>query len=190
MAVIPFWYPNPHQFDDQTFENPPNPWDYVALNGVVLPGIAKVKVGKGRKLDVKLPPASHGATITDRGYKPAPVEITLTQWTPSQNTLMQQLMSGANTLLSLEPKPNTSYQAPAYPIDHPATAMHGVTNVIIEDIEGPEDSSVKGAKEYRIKCLQFFPPPKLDATNTPKGTIAPQPNALTPTDPSTVPPSP
>lgn len=190
MATIPFWYPNPHQFDELSFENPPNPWDYCALGGVFLPGLAKVKVSKGRKLDVKQPPGSHGATITDRGYKPAPVEIVLTVWKPSQWTTMQALLSGAASI-SLEPKPNASYQAPAYPIDHPATAAHGITDVIIEDIEGPDESSrVKGAVDFKLKCLQFFPPPKVDATNTPKGTIASQPNALLPVDPSTVPPSP
>ena len=191
MAVIPFWYPNPHQFDDLTFENPANPWDVCTLNNVQLPGRAVVRVRKGRKLDVKQPPGSHGATITDRGYKPADVEITLIQWTPKQHTAMQALLNGSNTALNLEPAATSAYKAPAYPIDHPATAMRKVTSIIIEDIEGPdESSSVKGAKEYKLKCTQFFPPPKLNATNTPEGTIAPQPNALTAPDPSSAPPAP
>jgi len=191
MAFVPYWYPSPHQFDDATYDNPPNPWDQVALGGVMLPGLARVKVRKGRKLDVKQPPGSHGATITDRGYKPAQVDIHLTVWTYAQWQALQSLFDGSNAALTLEPKPNTSYAAPAYPIDHPATAMRQVSSIIIDEIEGPEpSSSMKGAVEFSFKCTQFFPPPKQNATNTPKGTIAPQPNALTPPDPSSSPPAP
>lgn len=188
MANIPYWYPNPHQFDDLTFESPANPWDVCSLNGVVLPGLSKVKVGKGRKLDVKQPPGSHGATITDQGYKPAPVEIIVTVWAYKHWVAMNGLFNGSNPSLNLEPKPNANYVAPTATIDHPATASRQVASIIIEHIDGPDDSSsVKGAKEYKFKCLQFFPPPKVNATNTPQGTVNPQPNALTPKDPSSNP---
>lgn len=190
MAAIPFWYPFPHQFDDQVFDAS-NAWDQCLLNSVLLPGIAKVKVRKGRKLDVKEPPGSHGATITDRGYKPAEVDIVLIIWTPSQATQLGSLFDGSNPLLTIEPKPTTNYAAPTVLIDHPACSLRGVTAVIIEDIEGPDDSSsVRGAKELKFKCKQFFPPPNVNATNTPKGTITPQPNALTPPDPANTPPAP
>lgn len=195
MATIPFWYPNPHPFDDLSYENPPNPWDQVILSAAngprfILPGLARVKVGKGRKIDIKQPPGSHGATITDQGYKPAPVEITLTVWRPSQWTALQALFNGS-VALNLEPKPNASYSAPTFTIDHPATAMRQISDIIVENIDGPDpSSSVKGAMEFKFKCVQFFPPPKTNATNTPQGTVAAQPNALTPKDPATAPPAP
>ena len=189
MATIPYWYPSPHQFDGASYESPPNVWDIVAMNSVFLPGIAKVKATKGRKMDVKQSPGSHGATITDMGYKPGRVDITLTIWTPSQWLALQQMFNGSNTYLNLEPKPNTQYNAPSVTIDHPATQLHQIASVIIEEIDGPEESSrVHGGMDFKFKCVQFFPSnPKLNATNTPAGTITPQPNALTAKDPSSNP---
>ncbi|HEY2408845.1 MAG TPA: hypothetical protein VGI10_22725 [Polyangiaceae bacterium] len=191
MAFVPYWYPNPHQFDNVDYLDLSNPWDFVILQGILIPGLAKVRVSKGRKLDIKQPPGSHGATITDRGYKPAAVEISLTIFTARQWSDLQALFNGLPNGFTLEPKPNNAYKAPAYPIDHPATAMRQVASIIIEDIEGPEpSSSIHGAVEFKFKCTQFFPPPKVNATNTPEGTIAPQPNALAPTDPATTVPAP
>jgi hypothetical protein len=59
-------------------------WDTVFLGAEPLPGIARVTGSHGRKLDVKSPPGRNGATITDKGYQPAKVEITLKLWEKAQ----------------------------------------------------------------------------------------------------------
>lgn len=73
---------------DMTFslfwEDAPALWDTVLLGDEDLPGLARVTGSHGRKLDVKSPPGRNGATITDKGYQPAKVEITLKLWTKEQ----------------------------------------------------------------------------------------------------------
>lgn len=168
MASLPFWY-------DQ-----PDAWDTAILGGNTLPGLADVKVTKGRKLDVKQSPGTHGATLTDQGYKPAKVTITLTLHTAEQWAAFQAMAP------SLEPPPGKAYSQP-FDILHPSTSVRGVKSVQIEDIDGPDKGSIPGTKVVTIKCVQYFPP-KAGATNTPKTSIAPQQNALTapvaPTAPS------
>lgn len=72
MDFSPFW------------EDDPDLWDTVYLANVALPGLARVTATHGRKLDSKSPAGSDGATITDKGFKPATVEITLRIWTKEQ----------------------------------------------------------------------------------------------------------
>lgn len=72
MAISLFW-------DDS-----PDLWDTVFLDGAALPGIARVSASHGRKLDVKSAPGMNGARIVDKGYEPAKVEITLKLWTDEQ----------------------------------------------------------------------------------------------------------
>lgn len=189
-----WWYPSPHQFDGVKYDgeatSTENAWDVCTLGSNRLPGLAKLRIRKGRKLDKKRPPGAHFATVTDQGYNPAELELTLIIWTPLQWDTFQDMMP------VLEPPATKGYAAPTFDIVHPAAAVRSVKAIVIEDIEGPFDSSVvKGAMEFRFKMIQFFPPPKnLNATNTPKNAIAPRANALSqptaPTDPATVLPTP
>lgn len=184
MAVIDYWQPGTSPFDYYDLSGATS-FDLVALGNNVLPGICKVDVGKGRKLDIKQNAGSHGATITDQGYKPATVTITQTIWSPTQWANLQAMWS------TLEPIPGISYTAPSLTITHPAAQLHGVDSVVIEEITGPKQSnSFRGALEFVYKCVQFFPPPKRPATNTPQGSVASRPNALTggsPADPAKAP---
>ena len=66
------------------WEDDPDLWDTVFFAGVALPGLARVTATHGRKLDSKSPAGSDGATITDKGYKPSIVEITLRIWEREQ----------------------------------------------------------------------------------------------------------
>lgn len=184
MSVIDFWQPNPTAFDTYDLSGA-TAFDLVMLGNNVLPGICKVEVEKGRKLDVKQNAGSHGATITDQGYEPGKVTITLTMWSPSQWSNLQAMWP------TLEPPPNGSYKAPSLSITHPDAQIHGIDSVIIRRIKGPRNSTtLRGAREVIFECEQFFLPPKLAATNTPQGSVASRNNALTgagPTDPSTQP---
>jgi hypothetical protein len=166
VSLIDFWQPQATPFDTYDLSGA-TAFDLVSLSGSALPGICKVDVEKARKLDIKQNAGSHGATITDQGYKPAKVTITQTIWSPTQWANLQALWT------ALEPIPGTSYAAPSVTITHPAAQLHGVDSIIIEEITGPKPSTMfKGALEIVYKCVQFFPPPKLPATNTPKGSVA------------------
>lgn len=66
------------------WDDSPDLWDTVFLDGRALPGVARVSASHGRKLDVKSAPGANGARIVDKGYEPAKVEITLKLWSSEQ----------------------------------------------------------------------------------------------------------
>lgn len=161
MVAIPYWY-------DQ-----PDAWDTCVLGGNALPGIAKVKLSKGKKLDVKQSPGTHGATITDQGYKPASVTVSLQFWTSDHWNSVQAILP------TLEPPPGKSNATP-FDIMHPVAAIRNVKSVLIEDIDGPEETSTRGLYQIVFKCVQFFPSSTNmgSATNTPKTSIPAYSNSL------------
>lgn len=180
MAQIPF-------FHDQ-----PDAWEQCQLGGITLGGppapgaawgLVTVKVSKGKKLDIKQSPGTNGATITDQGYKPAQVTIELLIWDATAWANLQ------SALPLLEPPPNKSKATP-FDVLHPATAIRSVKAVLIEEIEGPEQSAIKGAYKVSFKCVQFFPPATgSSATNTPNKSIPAYQNAPFPTPPAPPPPA-
>lgn len=186
-----FWYPNAAgsydetgtEGDEYSLDEPQNPWDRCSIGPYTLPGWVKVKVRRNRKLDIKKPPGEHGATMTDQGYNPAEVEIVLTCKKPSQWKSLQDWW------LTFEPLPG---KKAAEPLDiiHPATSMRNVKSVLIEDIEGPTEGTVKGTMVFTFKCKEWFPAPVKNATNTPKKSIQPRQNALTGDNEFVGPPSP
>jgi hypothetical protein len=153
-----------------------NPWDKVILGGQVLPGLCKVKIGREHKLNVKESAGTHGADVTDQGYKVAQVTITWTIWAPSHWDLAQDV------LVNIEPPPKGTplYQWPKFPILNPVCQSRGVNDVGIKAIDGPDDGSVKGTKAITLHCLHWHKPNKQTATNTPQGALTSGPNALVP----------
>lgn len=194
MARQPWWYGQPTAADgfklDGEATSLENPWDVCTLGPNRLPGLVKIRPRRSRKLDKKKPPGSHFATVTNQGYNPGELEIVLLLWTPDQWNALQDMMP------SLEPPATQGTGTPTFDIVHPVAAFRNIKSIIIEEIEGPfESSAVRGGMEMRFKCIQFSPPPKnVNATDTPKNAIAPRANALSqpvaPTDPATILPNP
>ena len=177
-----FWYPDTtgsyssegtigDEFSYGDEENA-NPWDMCSLGPYTLPGIVSVKVRRGRKLDVKNPPGAHFATITDRGYKPAKIEVKLTIWKPSHWKQMQDIWQYIEPIAGKEiPKP--------LDIIHPATAFRKISSVYVADISGPDPSSIRGAMEFGIECEEWFEKPIQKATVTPSKSLRQREVALT-----------
>lgn len=122
---------------------------------------------KPRRLQNKKQNGGDGATPTFRGLDPAKVEITVTIWTPAQ-------LAAWDALLPLIfPNPNKDVnRLSAIDISHPATHQRGIKSVIIEDLDGPNDGSVKGAKTYNLKCTEYLPQTKKAAVKTVVGAVA------------------
>jgi hypothetical protein len=158
ISGVPHW-------DDES-----DAWDSLTIGGLDVPGTFKVTVTKSRKIDVKNAPGSHGAVVTDQGYQPAKVKIrwivnTVAEWETTQEVLSD-----------IEPRPGKA-QAQALAIGHPTLATRGITSVIIEKIDGPEDDP-SGAKAFDIDAVEYLPPPKKSATGTPSGASGPQAREL------------
>ena len=140
----PFWY--------NTFD--PLAWDTVWLGGELFPGIASV-TGSGlkRKVDVKKPKGSDGASLRDEGMEPAKLEIELviynkTGWEDLQGKLpiiTPRKKGGLRTPLS---------------IVHPLTRILGINNIYIDSIPIPDFDKTDGFLTVRFTAIEWFPAPK------------------------------
>jgi len=137
-------------FDPNWIESPQQ-WDTVTLQGVDLPGIAKVTGKLGRKIDVNSPPGADGATLRDKGYDPARISVTLRMWTPEQFNSWEQ------TNLSLVAIRQQS-QRTALEIVHPALNNLGVRRVYLETIGVLHEGGTRGVYETELTFIQFLPP--------------------------------
>jgi hypothetical protein len=113
MTAIPFW------------SSDPKTWDTIVLAGAKIPAIVKCKGKKSRKLDVKSPPGSDGATVTDKGYEPAKIDVTLRMHTEEQWIQWQRVSP------LVDPKKKGKDRT-ALTVEHPALAEAGIAKVFIE----------------------------------------------------------
>lgn len=84
MGNVPHWSGKDSDTDPANTRDLRSPWDKIFFDGVVLPGIAKVSIEEGRKIDGRGAPGRNGTRLIDKGAEPAKVTITLTVWTHVQ----------------------------------------------------------------------------------------------------------
>lgn len=126
-----------------------DPWDEVRLgSNEPLPGVARVSGSFSRKVDVALSPGTDGSTLTDLGYQPASIEITLTMWTNIQ------LVEWEGLLPKLRPKPGKGI-GEALDISHPATRAAGIRSVYITSVTLPQPGEVTGTVSVTIQCIEY-----------------------------------
>ncbi len=124
-------------------------WDTVVLGGLRLPGVAKVTIDRGRKLDKKSAPGRNGATITDGGGEGASVSIEI------QMATAEEWDAWCAAMKMLDP---TKTAPKAWAIVHPEAEAMQVVSVMIEKINGsPPDNGIKTVK---LTCAEWFPKPK------------------------------
>lgn len=161
-------------------------WNTIKFNGVRAPGIAQVRGGRRRRIDLRLTPGSSGATASNMGYDPGDFTVVLTLWTPRQWAWWQ------NMVYMLNPPPTAKVQPVAVKVDHPGLKSIGVTDCYVESIAIPE---ISDRQEMRIEidCIEFLPQlnegvggpkPAAEPTFNPDGTITVSSRQMPP-DPST-----
>jgi hypothetical protein len=139
----------------------PEAWDTLLLAGRIWPGIAKVKVRGGRKIDRKPAPGAHGEKITAQGAKARDVDITIRCWTREQWSELE------DAIATIDPERDQKKNPEPLFIAHPATATRGVANIFVENIEGPDWD--RGYMTVHISAVEYFPSPKKNATSSPTG---------------------
>ena len=132
------------------WEDAPEQWDKVTLQGVQLPGIATVEHVLGRKQDVQSPPGSDGANIRDKGYEPARITITLRLWTRDDFNALDQ----SNLAAILQ----AGRQRVPLSIVHPVLNQDGIRQVIFSSKTGLKPSAMKGMWEVQLTFYQHKPP--------------------------------
>lgn len=152
MAAQPFWVT-----DDQS----DLAWDFCWLGEDLLPGIASLSVETAREIDVQRQKGSNGANLSDDGYEPATVSITLQIYTADQWATWQKVRP------KIDPRNAGGLKRPLQ-IVHPETADAGVENVYVRRIS-TSNPSARSGKTISIDCIEWFPAPKpAKKSTTPK----------------------
>jgi hypothetical protein len=136
-------------------ETQPGAWDVLFLAGRVFPGLAKIKVKGGQKIDRKDAPGSDGETTVQQGEKAKDVDIVHRMWTQKQWDEFE------SCFLLIEP---ISEKRRPVDIVTSQTAFRLITSVIVEEIDGPEWAEDKRWMEFRYKCIEHKPPPPKNTT--------------------------
>lgn len=143
-----------------------NIWDYVTIefpnSGVPnkTPGICNVSVRRGRKVDRKKSSGTDGETITFTGINNAEIEIAVTIWTPEQLDILVDLWK------ILQP-PSGKGDPQAFDVKHPQFEVNGIKSAVFIDSVGLEQGPVAKSKTFVIKAVEWLPPSKKKATQTP-----------------------
>lgn len=116
----------PHWEDDALLG--PESWDTVFLGGERLPGRAKVKCPLKRSVEAKKAKGKCGGTITDNGEDITQVTISLEIATPAEWELWQKVQP------KLWTRKKGGKRSPVS-IEHPKTAVCGVTEVYLNSID-------------------------------------------------------
>ena len=141
---LPFWY---NDFD-------PLAWDTVRLGGLLFPGIASVTgPGLKRKIDVKKPKGSDGASLRDEGMEPARLEIELVIY---NNTDWEDLQ-GKWSIIT--PRTQGGLRTPLT-IAHPLTRLLNINTIYIDSIPVPDFDKADGFLTVRFSAIEWFPAPK------------------------------
>lgn len=143
-ALIPFW------------ENTEDPlvWDTVEIAGKKFPGVATIRgPGLKRKIDVKKPKGSDGASLKDEGIEPAKLEITLLIW----NRFFWEQLQGLIPIIT--PRKKGGARRPTT-IVHPLTRLLNITNIYIDGIPIPEHDKQNGFLRVKFTAIEWFPAPK------------------------------
>lgn len=145
--TVPYWY------------DAPDVWDTLVLNDRPWPGVARVKVRRGRKWDRKEAGGSNGETQTFKGTRAADVDISVRVSTRAEwEALLVELEL-------IEPYVGKAGVDPVS-IGHAVSIARKVGHVQIEDIEGPDGDD--GTKTITIKAFEFTRPTKKNGSGTAK----------------------
>ncbi len=142
--LIPFWINS----------EDPLLWDTVELGNIKFPGLAVV-TGSGlrRKVDVKKPKGSDGASLRDEGYQPAEIGIELLIYNRFFWEQLQNVMSLIN------PRKKGGIRQPLT-ISHPLTELLGITRIYVKEIPVPVFDKRNGFMTVALKAIEWFPAPK------------------------------
>jgi hypothetical protein len=134
---------------DWTTEASTNEWNSITLNGTTIRGpVISVKAPQKRNIDVKSQKGKDGATYTDNGVEPSPVDIEFRCFTTAQADEVAALLETIN------PRVKGNVAKPVS-ISHPVTTFAGIQNVIVKSIGSPTIDKTSWTVD--VECVEYTP---------------------------------
>ena len=142
---LPYW-------DQRDWQNA---WDSLNLGGEDWPGVCEISgAGVSRKIDIKKQAGTDGSTMTDEGYQPARLTISITIHNWDQWDRMQELMP------TVHPRKKGGTRTPLS-IAHPQANFLGITQIYIDKIGIPKKPSAgDGLLTLSMSAVEWVPSPK------------------------------
>jgi hypothetical protein len=135
---------------DESFDPFVTPVDYVVLNGLRSPGIAKVTGATDkRKWDVQIGVYGSGAITIYRGREISRFTVNITL------VSADDWLGWAKWRKLVARPPNGTFIRTAMTIEHPWLRMLGIREVNVEEVGQPEENEETGAWNIAIKFLEF-----------------------------------
>ena len=129
-------------------------WDTLILGGEVFPGVATISgSGLKRKIDIKKPKGSDGASLKDEGYEPAKLAVELLIHRIADWDLLQALLPIIN------PRKKGGVRSPLS-ITHPVTRSLGINSIYVDSIPVFEHDKRNQWIKFRFTAIEWFPGPK------------------------------
>ncbi len=154
---------------NQTFSD--HPWDVAFISGLRLPGICEVLDGLTQiGIDNKNPDGKDGSTLTLKGYRPGPFEISCVTWTRAQDDELQEI----EDFVWRRPQKKAKVASVAMEVYHPALERRGIATGALIGITFPRPGPFEGSKVVHFKFIENVPPgPKRQTkSSTPGVTVA------------------
>lgn len=145
-----FW--DPYGRPEDYSANRISPWNVVLLNGMSLPGVATVSAPqRHQKIDLRQIPGADGTAASNLGTEPAVVNVRLELWTP------EHLGAWKNIWVPLlEPRAGSPSPG-AFPIYHPALAIHRINTVYLKSVGLIQPGRAFGVFEVTLQLWEWKP---------------------------------
>jgi hypothetical protein len=148
-------------------------WDELTIAGVRFLGVVEVTGAKRSvRVDERNRRGANGATVSIHGRELAKPKLTLKAWDEAG---VAQLEAIAERVF---PVARTARHN-AVEVLHPALAFHGITQVLVTEVDGPEVDDTNLAT-LSLSCHEYRPPPAraASATRTPAAADAATPDDI------------
>lgn len=134
-----------------------HPWDTAWIAGKQLPGLCEVLDGLTQiGIDNKSPDGKDGSTLTVKGYRPGPFEISCTTWTEEQDGRLQEIEDE----VWRKPNKGAKVDSVAVSVSHPALDRRGISSGALIGITFPKAGPFDGARTVHFKFIENVPPGK------------------------------
>lgn len=148
-------------------------WDELVIAGVRFLGVVEVTGAKRSvRVDERNRRGANGAPVSIHGRELAKPKLTLKAWDEAG---VAQLEAIAERVF---PVARTARHN-AVAVEHPALAFHGITQVLVTEVDGPEVDDTN-LTTLSLSCHEYRPPPAraASATRTPAAADAATPDDI------------
>ena len=136
-------------------------WDVIVLAGVRFKGLVKVTGTPWKKKHHhRRARGRNGARTTAAGWD-------LGEWTISLTAIEDDDIAALGEVIAACTLQGADQDAAALPVEHPAFAVAGVTQVLLEEADVPEVDP-HGEVTWEAKVVEHRPPPPREVTATPR----------------------